>query len=46
MRGLALTSCGLVASTSVQLLSASSPDGTPELWQVGLIALGLGTVAT
>jgi chromate transporter len=46
MRGLALTSSGLVASTSVQLLSASTPDGPPAVWQIGLVALGLGTGLT
>jgi chromate transporter len=46
MRGLALTSSGLVASTSVQLLSAATPGRPPEIWQFGLIALGIGTGLT
>ena len=40
MRGLALASSGLVASTSVQLLTASS-DVTLPLWKLGLVGLGL-----
>jgi chromate transporter len=45
MRGLALASSGLVASTSVQLLTAS-PDSTLPLWKLGLVGLGLLAVVS
>ena len=41
LRGLALASSGLVASTSVQLLQTGSPNGSPEPWQLALVAAGL-----
>jgi len=41
MRGLALTSAGLVASTSVQLLGASSTGPIPAWWQLALVGGGL-----
>lgn len=40
MRGLTLASAGLVAATSVQLLSGISVGG-PTPWQVALVATGL-----
>jgi chromate transporter len=45
MRGLALTSSGLVGATSVQILAAAS-GGLAPMWQVALVALGLGAGLT
>ena len=41
IRGLALTTTGLVVATSVELLWSAGVDGGPEVWQFGLVALGL-----
>ncbi|MGH2456330.1 MAG: chromate transporter [Candidatus Limnocylindria bacterium] len=42
IRGLALTTTGLVIATSVQLLWSASADGSPAIWQFALVALGIG----
>jgi chromate transport protein ChrA len=42
VRGLALTTTGLVVATSVDLLAAAGVNGSPQVWQLGLVALGLG----
>lgn len=40
IRGLALTTSGLVVATSVSLLGSAGTDG-PALWQLALLTLGL-----
>ncbi len=41
IRGLAMTTSGLVIATSVTLLSGVARTGSPEYWQLGLVALGI-----
>ncbi len=41
MRGLALASSGLVASTSVELLATGSGPGGPAIWQLALVGAGV-----
>lgn len=42
IRGLALTTTGLVVATSVELLWSAAGNGAPELWQLALVVVGFG----
>ncbi|HEX2141952.1 MAG TPA: chromate transporter [Candidatus Limnocylindria bacterium] len=41
IRGLALTTTGLVVAVSVELLWAATPNGNPAIWQFALVVLGV-----